>query len=471
MYRQEALDQHATPEQLDQLLQVTNRRSWLPILVLAAALGVVVVWSLVGQIPLTIEGQGVLVRPQHVVSFQASGTGQILELYVSAGDRIEADEVIGRLNQPELRQQLEQAKVRLSELRSRHSRLTPLSERGRQLRDRAAEEQRRLLEQQIASATRMAELQREKADRYIAQQQQNIDRLLETTQSLETALAERYETYEELRTEGLVDENTLLGARQRLIDNQVRQADLELNAHEVELRRIEAEREYHQQLYRIEELQAQLQELDAEAAERARSYEVTDSDHELAVQQLEQEIARYQKQLESRGRIISRYTGRVIEITGTVGQYVREGERLGAIEADDPDGTLMAVAYFDVGDGKKLKPGMDVRITPTTVQRERYGSILGEIGEVSSFPVTTDAVTNVVGNHQIARELTGDRSRIQTFSVMHTDPDTPSGYRWTSGRGPSVEITPGTTVILRATTEYRRPISFVIPILRGWSGL
>ncbi len=471
MYSQKALEHHNTPEQLDQLLRITGRRSWLPLSVLAFALAGVLVWSIVGQIPLTVDGYGVLVRPRRMVSFQAPGTGQILELRVNAGDRVEAGQVIAVLHQPEIRQQLEQAEARLAELRMRHDRLNPLLLQRRDLRQRAIEEQRRLLKEQIASATRMAELQREKADSYIAQQQDNIQRLLETTRSLGHALEERYKTYQNLRVEGLVDENALLGARQQLIDNRVRLADLELNAHEVELRRLEAEREHRDQLHRVEELQARLHELEAEASEEMRAFEERTSDEELAIQQLEQEIARYRQQLETRGRLVSQYTGRVIEITGTVGQYVREGERLGAIEADDPEGNLMAVAYFDVGHGKLLRPDMEIRITPTTVQRERHGSIIGRITEVSSFPVTTDAVTNVVGNHQIARELTGDRSCIQAFSIMLPDPQAPSGYRWTSGHGPDVRITPGTTVSIRATTEHRRPISFVIPLLRQWSGL
>ena len=56
----------------------------------------------------------------------------------------------------------------------------------------------------------------------------------------------------------------------------------------------------------------------------------------------------------------------------------------------------MIVNYFAVADGKKIRPGMKVLITPDTVKRARYGGIVGKITEVSPFPVTSETATSVV---------------------------------------------------------------------------
>ena len=110
-------------------------------------------------------------------------------------------------------------------------------------------------------------------------------------------------------------------------------------------------------------------------------------------------------------------------------------------------------------------------MSPATVERARHGSLSAKVVSISPFPVSTDAITNVVGSREIARELVRDTSRIQVIAELIPDAEAPSGYRWTSGRGPNTEVSAGTTASLRATVERRRPISFVIPILRGWSGV
>jgi HlyD family secretion protein len=51
------------------------------------------------------------------------------------------------------------------------------------------------------------------------------------------------------------------------------------------------------------------------------------------------------------------------------------------------------------------------------------------------------------------------------------DPKTPSGFRWSSSQGPPVEIFSGTLVSASIVTEEKRPISYVLPILRSAMGM
>lgn len=62
LFRKTALDHLASPEQLDQLLQITSAKSWLALLALAMLLIAILVWSIVGVIPITVAGTGVI-RP------------------------------------------------------------------------------------------------------------------------------------------------------------------------------------------------------------------------------------------------------------------------------------------------------------------------------------------------------------------------------------------------------------------------
>src|SRR5947207_6893228 len=86
IFRDEALEQLSSPEQLDQLLQVVNPKSWIPIVTLGALLLIAILWSLFGRIPVTVEGEGLLVYPRQVVSLQLPATGQVVELSAKVGD-------------------------------------------------------------------------------------------------------------------------------------------------------------------------------------------------------------------------------------------------------------------------------------------------------------------------------------------------------------------------------------------------
>lgn len=62
LFRKESLERLSSPEQLDQLMQIVSLKSWLPL----GTLGVLVVggliWSIVGRIPITVTGEGLLVQ-------------------------------------------------------------------------------------------------------------------------------------------------------------------------------------------------------------------------------------------------------------------------------------------------------------------------------------------------------------------------------------------------------------------------
>ena len=64
--------------------------------------------------------------------------------------------------------------------------------------------------------------------------------------------------------------------------------------------------------------------------------------------------------------LVADYSGRVLEVTAAVGQIVREGQRLGAIETTQGKDELQVVAYYGVAEGKKIQPGMPTRVSPAS---------------------------------------------------------------------------------------------------------
>ena len=470
MFEDKALEQLSSPEQLDQLMEVVNRRSWLPLWTIAGLIVAALIWSLFGQIPVTVEGTALLVHPRQIVSFQMPASGQIVTLNVKVGDLVERGQILAAINQPALEQNLELERQRLAELERRNLQVLPLRNQRTGLEKQSIERERTLLAQRIDSTRSTAELQREKNASYFVEQRQGLENLIAVKQTMDETLRIRYEGYQTLREEGLVSDEAVLNVRQNYIDNQVQIADLGLQVNQSELSELQAEEKYQQQMELVADLEFQLRGLEIRAAEIDQSRLESDSDTQLELQDVRGSIARYEAELRTSSQIVSEYSGRILEVTAAVGQIVSAGQRLGSMEAEDPDGKLVAVAYFGIADGKKITPGMNVRVSPVTVERERYGNMVGTVASVSPFPVTTEAITNVVGNAEIAQTLAAGGIKIEVFCDLEVDRNSLTGYRWTSGAGPDTDVSAGTTGSVRATVEYLRPISLVIPIMRRWSG-
>jgi multidrug efflux pump subunit AcrA (membrane-fusion protein) len=99
LYRKEALERLASPEQLDQLMQLTRPRSWLALGGLGLLLVMVLAWGFFGTIATTVEGQGVLVCRGGLrgVAAPAGGTAKLL---VAAGATVAAGQDLAVLTAP-----------------------------------------------------------------------------------------------------------------------------------------------------------------------------------------------------------------------------------------------------------------------------------------------------------------------------------------------------------------------------------
>ena len=115
---------------------------------------------------------------------------------------------------------------------------------------------------------------------------------------------------------------------------------------------------------------------------------------------------------------------------------------------------------------------MKVLMTPDTIKRERYGGIVGKVTSISVFPVTSEGAISMVGNAEIAQQLMGEAGgKVEVIAELKINSQTLSGYQWSSSQGPALEISPGTTTTTRVTIEERSPISFILPIIREWTGI
>ena len=165
--------------------------------------------------------------------------------------------------------------------------------------------------------------------------------------------------------------------------------------------------------------------------------------------------------------------GCVIDRQVKLGEVVQPGSTLFELESSAQAQALQSLAFFAPGDGKRLKPGQRVQITPASTNAQRHGGITGQIIAVRPLPVSEEAVISRLGNAAWIKAIKpkGDGPVIEVLTSLRPNPANPSGYDWGGGKGPDLRISPGTPTSVRVLVEERRPISYVIPLLRDLSGI
>jgi HlyD family secretion protein len=467
MFRQESLDQASSPDELDRLYTLIPFRAWVPLGCLAVVLAVALVWAVFGSIPDTVEGAGVLVNPGRVRGLQSAYGGQVVELRVRAGQVVAAGDVLAVINQSDLRQSLGQAQARLRELRQTDQTHTRLEADRTAFEKRVREAQEGVLNDSIQEFERFGTALTDQNEKATQAQKEKLKTTQAEARALNAAQAEQYEKLVQLGRKQLVPEDTVLAARATLAESNLRLADFDLKVAEIAIREVELKQSQAQLKTRLADLRGQLRQLDVRAIQSELDRSQAAATRSAAVQEQADRVTQLERQLDEQGQVRSPYPGRVLELTVAVGQVVAAGSRVGAIEVDDVSRpTLRNLAYFPVSTGKRLREGMDVRVTPSTVQRERFGSIRGRVVRVSPFPVTEEAAAAVVGNADVVRAIARPGGMIEVEVELEHDPGTESGFRWTSA-GPPFKFSAGTTTVARVTVEQRSPISYLIPLLGG----
>jgi HlyD family secretion protein len=414
IFRDKALEKAASPEQLDTSIQIIQPHNWLPLAALGSLVIAGLTWSITGRIPITAIGQGVLAYPSTIADFQASGTGQLQDVKVKVGDTVKKGEILATLDQSELQKQLQQQQAKLSALKAQHQQANVLQIQRSVGHQGSLAQQRLSFQQQLRTAKRMIPV-----------------------------LKLRLERHQWLQSEGAITEEAVLTVRQA----------------------------YQESVDKASTLKAQLEDLNAQKNRLPEENFAATTTRQNEIQGVKQAVAQLELQVQKQGQIISPHSGRVLEITATPGQAISPGTRLGTIAAQNSTSKLVGITFFPDSDGKKLQSGMKVEVTPTTSKRERFGGIVGSVTDVSSFPVTKEGVNRLVGNPEVTQALMAKGPQIQVFVNLQPDSSTFSKFKWSSSKGPQLKVSAGTSTTVHVTVEERAPITFVLPILRSWSGL
>lgn len=156
--------------------------------------------------------------------------------------------------------------------------------------------------------------------------------------------------------------------------------------------------------------------------------------------------------------------GKVLEVLANQGEIVEAGEPIFWMERPHPhDKPPVFYGTVDSELRKRLREGLKVLIEPANVSSQEYGAIIGKVEEIYPYPVSENELKQSVGNPQIVRYLLEDKKAMMQITIApEVDPETKSGYKWTSETGPPYEIPTGTVAKIRVVVDEQPPISYLL---------
>ncbi len=166
--------------------------------------------------------------------------------------------------------------------------------------------------------------------------------------------------------------------------------------------------------------------------------------------------------------VLSPSDGIALEVLVNTGELVNAKQSILWMEyPPKPDKPALFIGTLPAESMGHLKEGLRVLIEPASVNPREYGAIIGKIEEIYPYPVSKQELMQSIGNTQIVEFLLAKGpAKTQITISPNLDPETPSGYEWTSGEGPPFEISSGTICKIRVIIDEQPPISYLIPIWR-----
>ena len=399
----------SSPEQLDQAITVINHHGWISLVALGVLLVAAIIWGIFGRIPEKVNGSGLLINSSELMSVTYNYGGTIRNVFLSNGQDVHKGQVIARIEREDLLENIQIATQRLSNLQQTYDTTTPLINRQADMTD-----------DMLA-----------KSESDFRSQIENVSRQIETAKRKEKNMKELFD-------DGLITEMEYLEAHKEVLSMEMQKQSAEQQLLNAGVNRVRTSTESKQEKMNLQ--------------------------HQIAEAKKQLEIERKNYQIAT--KIVSPVSGKIYEISVARGSYVAPGSTVAIVEPVSSDGgTLQAVMYFPVKDGKRIKRGMNIAVIPSTIKQEEYGYIQGIVTSVSDFPVSPQYLQAVMQNPALAQGFAADPP-IEVRISMVTDPTTETGFHWSSSRGPNDTLTPGIPTTGFVIVRSQRPIEMIVPLIK-----
>lgn len=211
-------------------------------------------------------------------------------------------------------------------------------------------------------------------------------------------------------------------------------------------------------------LQSQIQAASVGESVHVDSYrQQFDAMRSSIIDSLDSEIEKYEYALE-KTQITATVSGMVSDIKVGIGSAVGQGNEILTIRQLAEENLI--VCYIPINTGKKVEPGMEVIVSPTTVNENEYGHMQAEVIHVDDYVSTASSIRSMLGDDTLAQAFTQNGPVVGVICRLRVDETTASGYWWSNSKGAELMVPEGTMVTADIITEEKAPIDMLIPYLK-----
>lgn len=402
IFRHVSIERLSIPDQLDRLFIPFNPPFWLVWIASGVLSAAALIWLFFGSIPLLIEGTGIVMNREGIYTIESKTKGIVEELLVNPGEIVKKGQLVAKINTPQ-----EKLKYTASIRRVR-----------------ALGENLDLLEKQVQA-------EREGGKKALDEQIQATTFTIDELENAIPSMKQELQQQEILVKQKLMSPKEFHATKEVLSQNQVA----------------------------LETAKANLAVLKANLAKSYREGEIQEKRKALLDARQENQIL---KMSMTYNNVYAFSDGRVLEILVNKGSHLQSGTPLMHMEYQVQGRTpYIFYAFVPIEAGKGIQLGTRVEVELSTVKAEEYGAMIGHITAVSSYAISKESIANMIQNEGLVNFLTkGASAAIQITVEPMLDPSTPTGYKWTSGQGPTTLISTGTVCIVRGIIDRVQPLFY-----------
>lgn len=514
IFRRKSLDRLSSPEQLDKMIVINSPMTWLALIGGAVIIFVAVLWGILGRVPITEEGNGILLTENVLTSVYAQTEGVVTKTYVSSGDQVEEGDVLYEVNSTQTGQAIKQLKERIEGV----EKVTFSSENDSATADNQAlleiKNQKHTLsldtdssaasltalrkeyEEAQAETSRLEqEMNNASADYYNAlssdessaiefeysqasseyKEAETVYQQLQQACEMEPDNEELQEQLDEAKAERDMKEEYYLESQAAYESYLNSASSISADITEKSNAYSRALNQYNTAKSKEESLESEIKTVEVQLSQKEAAQgsqetaleEQFNSTKEATLSQLNTELKTYES-LQTGQKITASSSGTVYSTFVTNGSAVTvdsEVARISQREAKD-DGKLQAVYFMSLDSGKNVKEGMEVNIYATNLPKEEYGHMTGTVVSVADYVTSYADLYTRLGDETLASTFSKDGAVLEVVCELDVDAGTQSGFAWSTDKGKKVDLEVGTMLQGSVITDDVPPITMLIPKLK-----
>jgi HlyD family secretion protein len=404
-YRSDSLDSLVSSDDLNQASSLIRFKAFLFLLVFSLLLVLGVACCIFITIPIKVSGPSVIWSDVGVLQVSAKDPGIITSIGAKVGDRVEVGQVIAKLDQSGIVDQLTSVSFKLQALKNYIKDLQHL-----QVSDKIEREGFKKTTDKL---------------------------MLESTQLTEKRLSRFRDRKDQLQK--LLDDNAITFDQFNTFIDRIEQAEDKIISDQ---RMVVAE----------------LKEENFKHTNDAREL----LQKKLEAEQLSSEVKLLENQLADQGELRSPISGRVVEVTASVGDFLSPGSSVLLVQPDADEGELTFVVFIPSEQVKPVKSGMRTELELSAFPPTKYGKLVAEVTSVSPMPLSSSALMKELRNDQLVNRITEVGSPFMVKVDILKDPVS-GNLVWSSSSDAKRELQVGMVGQGSIITRYERLVWLLLP--------